>query len=255
MCVAALMMNPNTLRPRIPLALLTLTMLTLFLGGMLLIRIPAFSDTERRVLTQWAVVLSAVIGLYGMRFAYRIFRSRHPRVTLNTPAPQGFARHIASAYGFSFCYPESWLLCLPHNPGLYREVQEATPPSGIHGPRNVNISWQDISAAAEREHLFEAMVNGVLNAMPGARLAHKQAFTTATLRGLAYSIRYVNAQGVRLCSYQYAVTNARGRILVILSGTSHEDDAEPSRYLFDRMAALITIAENGYTIGGDVCAL
>ncbi|MBI4845581.1 MAG: hypothetical protein HY810_03790 [Candidatus Omnitrophica bacterium] len=166
---------------------------------------------------------------------------RYKRAVSQGKVPDGYTCKIAEKEGFSFSYPENWVLTLPSDPMLYKEAKEVFLAQGLHSLRNFNISCQDISKIKDLEYLFNAIINGVLNVLQGARLEFKELLKLENVSGMRYKINYHNANGLNFCCYQAALTDNSKKILLILTFTCESRDFAGSRELFDQITGLVKI--------------
>lgn len=218
----------------------------------------SLSAREQGLIKALIYVLVAVVSIYFiLKFLWQIylhgklssFKSlRHKaknEASLKCPvdeaAPRGYKREVSQSLGFSFCYPEDWMVRNPRNPLLYKEFGELFIQSGFTFTRNLNISCQDISRAPDIEVLFKAIIDGVLFGLKGSTLEFRQDFKTQETFGTRYKVVYKNRQQTGLCCYQIAITNRAKKTLIILTFTAGARDFSKTQKLFDDIANLVRI--------------
>jgi hypothetical protein len=238
-------------KKRIPFPILFMSVFT----GALILRMvfdwPPVTVYERGLLQWLILILLLIISFYFiLRKPIEKIRENRLRIKrdkffdsneITAQVPDDFILEIVKEKGFSFCYPKTWFMTTPGDPALYKEVREQMVDPGIKGARNFNISVHDIRLAPDLEKMFQAIIDGVLNALKGAKLEFKQKFKTDQFIGMRYKVVYRNTQGLDLACYQVVMTNQYRCNMLIFTFTSQISDFEKSKPLFDQIAGLAKI--------------
>jgi hypothetical protein len=218
---------------------------------MLVFNMPPVTGYERQLLKGFILILLFIVFVYFfLKQPLEKIKQKFIQVIdknlLDSPepeplVPEDFTQETAQGKGFSFYYPKTWFLGAANDPALYKEAREQLVEPGIFGARNFNISCHDIRTTPDLDKIFQAIIQGVLQALSGGRLEFKQKFKTSKFIGMRYKVVYRNMQGLDLACYQVALTNHSKHSMLIFTFTCQVNDFAQSKVLFDQIAGLAKI--------------